>query len=315
MSKVRELHVPEKALLGPGPPTAEETMFRLLVNSVRDYGIFLLDETGVIQSWNVGAQLITHFEPEEVVGQHFSVLYTPEEIDAGWPQREMETAARLGRVEDEGWRLRRNGERFWANVVITAMRGPDGALQGYSKILRDLTERKKHEDSLKRGMERSRQLWTQAIKDPLTGAFNRRYMLEQLRGAIERGGWMTASLLLADIDSFKAINDQLGHVAGDTVLMGVAGIGRRLSRDSDQLFRMGGDEFVLYLPGAGLTGARATAERLRAAVEQSKLVKDMPLSVSIGVAELQAKDTVETWIKRADSALYEAKRAGRNRVA
>ena len=298
----------------PGLPPGENP-FCLLVDSVRDYAIFLLDANGVVQSWNTGGKLIFGYDAEEIIGRHFAAFYSPEEIDSGWPQRELVTAAQAGRLEDEGWRRRKDGERFWANVVITAMHGPDGALYGYSKIVRDLTERKIQEDALKRSVERSRQLWAQAVKDPLTGAFNRRYMTEQLNGAVERASWMTASLVVVDIDSFKSINDRFGHVAGDTVLLGVASLARRLSRDSDLLFRMGGDEFALYLPGAGKAAALNLSERLRSAIEHAKLLKDCPITVSIGVAEIQAQDDTEAWIHRADEALYEAKRAGRNRIA
>ena len=298
----------------PGLPAGEDP-FWLLVNSIRDYGIFLLDEDGLVQSWNSGAQLITGYEAEEVLGRHFALFYEPAEVEGGWPQRELALAARGGRVEDEGWRLRKNGQRFWASVVTTAMQSADGAVCGYSTIMRDLTERKQREEDLKRSVERSRQLWTQAIKDPLTGAFNRRYMLDQLRGALERAQWVTASLMVIDIDHFKTINDRFGHVTGDTVLVGIAALARRLSRDSDLLFRLGGDEFVLYLPGVTGSGALAIAERLRAGVEHSGLTPDRKVTVSIGLAELQAGDDPEKWLQRADAALYEAKNAGRNRIA
>jgi diguanylate cyclase (GGDEF)-like protein/PAS domain S-box-containing protein len=289
--------------------------FWLLVESVRDYAIFLLDDDGLIQSWNSGARLITGYAPDEAVGRHFALLYTADEVESGWPQRELRQAARAGRTEDEGWRLRQDGQRFWASVVTTAMRDADGTLYGFSMIVRDLTERKQRDEAMKRTVERSRQLWTQAVKDPLTGAFNRRYMVEQLRGALERAAWVTASLVAVDIDRFKEVNDRLGHVTGDAVLMGVADIARRLSRDSDLLFRPGGDEFVLYLPGASGTGAAVIAERLRLAVEHAALVPDCKVTVSLGVAELRAGESSEGWLHRADEALYEAKRAGRNRVA
>jgi diguanylate cyclase (GGDEF)-like protein/PAS domain S-box-containing protein len=289
--------------------------FRALVDSVRDYAIFLLDDDGIVQTWNTGAELITGYTADEIIGRHFAALYTPEETQRGWPQRSLALAAENGRFEDEGWRQRKNGQRFWADVIKTAMHTPEGKVCGYSEIMRDLTERKEQEEAMKRSVERSRQLWTQSIKDPLTGAFNRRYMIEQLSGAIQRSGWVTASIVVIDIDHFKSINDKNGHVAGDTALLGVAGLARRLSRDSDLVFRLGGDEFMLYLPGVAHAGAVTIAERLRRAVEQSDLIKGAALTLSIGVAELQNADTTETWLKRADAALYEAKRAGRNRVA
>lgn len=299
----------------PRPALAGEDPFWLLVDSVRDYAIFLVDDDGLIQSWNTGARLITGYEAEEVVGRHVAMLFTPEEVDNGWAQRELARAASAGRAEDEGWRVRKGGQRFWASVVTTAMRRADGTLYGYSTIMRDLTERKQYEENLQRTVERSRQLWTQSVKDPLTGAFNRRYMVDRLRGALERSDWVTASLVMVDIDGFKSVNDRFGHIAGDTVLVGVAALARRLSRDSDLLFRLGGDEFVLYLPGVSAAGARGIAERLRAAVEQSALIAEATVTLSAGVAELQPDDDADSWLNRADKALYEAKGAGRNRIA
>ncbi|TWP51691.1 PAS domain S-box protein [Lentzea tibetensis] len=120
-----------------------EERFRLLVQSVVDYGIFMLDPQGYIASWNIGAQRIKGYRADEIIGQHFSVFYPPE--DAGKPALELETAKRDGRLEDEGWRLRKDGTRFWANVVITALFDDTGELRGFGKVTRDLTERRNAE--------------------------------------------------------------------------------------------------------------------------------------------------------------------------
>jgi PAS domain S-box-containing protein len=117
-------------------------LHRLLVESVRDYAIFALDPTGLIASWNAGAQRAKGYTADEIIGKHFSIFYPPEKIAEGFPETELREAARDGRFEDEGWRLRKDGTRFWANVVITALYGPDGELVGYAKVTRDLTERK-----------------------------------------------------------------------------------------------------------------------------------------------------------------------------
>jgi PAS domain S-box-containing protein len=122
-----------------------EEGFRLLVDSTIDYAIFMLDPTGHIATWNTGAQRIKGYTPAEIIGRHFSVFYTPEAVASGWPAHELREAERVGRFEDEGWRVRRDGTRFWANVVITAVRGPDGGLRGFSKVTRDMTERKAQE--------------------------------------------------------------------------------------------------------------------------------------------------------------------------
>jgi PAS domain S-box-containing protein len=122
-----------------------EERFRLLVESVKDYAIFRLDPTGVIASWNLGAERIKGYRADEIVGQHFSRLYPEEDARSGKPDWELREAAREGRFEDEGWRIRKDGTRFWANVVITALRDAHGELVGFAKVTRDLTERRRAE--------------------------------------------------------------------------------------------------------------------------------------------------------------------------
>lgn len=124
--------------------------FRLLVASVRDYAIFMLDPGGRIATWNLGAERIKGYSASEIVGRHFSVFYPAEDVAAGKPAWELAEATRLGRFEDEGWRLRKDGSRFWANVIITALRGPDGVLRGFGKVTRDLTARRESEETARR---------------------------------------------------------------------------------------------------------------------------------------------------------------------
>ena len=122
---------------------ATEERFQLLVESVKDYAIFMLDPSGYVTTWNAGAARIKGYTADEIVGKHFSTFYLQEDIAAGTCERELEVAAREGRFEDEGWRVRKDGSRFWANVVITPLRAPDGALMGFGKVTRDLTERRR----------------------------------------------------------------------------------------------------------------------------------------------------------------------------
>ncbi|WP_321915646.1 MULTISPECIES: PAS domain-containing sensor histidine kinase [unclassified Paraburkholderia] len=120
--------------------------YRLLIDAVRDYAIFMLDPGGRVASWNPGAQRIKGYSSDEIVGQHFSVFYTPDDIASGKPSRLLEAAALYGRIEDEGWRVRKDGSRFWANVVITAVHDDQDVLVGFAKITRDMTERRRLEE-------------------------------------------------------------------------------------------------------------------------------------------------------------------------
>jgi len=120
-----------------------EESFRLMVESVTDYAIVMLDPEGRVVSWNSGAQRIKGYSAEEIVGQHFSRFYPLEDIERGAPQRDLDIVTAMGRFEDEGWRVRKNGSTFWANVVYTAIRDQSGNLRGYAKLTRDLTERKR----------------------------------------------------------------------------------------------------------------------------------------------------------------------------
>jgi PAS domain S-box-containing protein len=135
-----------------------EDRFRLLVESVREYAIFMLDPEGVVLTWNVGAERIKGYRAAEIIGQHFSRFYPPEALARGLPERELQVASDVGTFEDEGWRVRKDGSLFWANVVLTAMRDANGQLLGFAKVTRDLTQRRGHEEELRRSEERFRLL-------------------------------------------------------------------------------------------------------------------------------------------------------------
>lgn len=126
-------------------PQTDE-VFRLLVESVNDYAIFLLDPDGRVATWNKGAERIKGYRAEDIIGEHFSRFYPQEARDSKWPERELEIAAKEGRFADEGLRVRKDGSTFWASVVITALRGDNGELRGFSKVTRDLTERRELEN-------------------------------------------------------------------------------------------------------------------------------------------------------------------------
>jgi PAS domain S-box-containing protein len=130
-----------------------ERRFRLFVGGVTDYAIFMLNTEGVITNWNAGAERIKGYRAEEIIGQHFSVFYSPKDQEDGIPQRALATAAQDGRFETEGWRIRKDGSRFWANVVIDAVKDDVGDLIGFAKITRDMTERRAMDEQLRQSQK------------------------------------------------------------------------------------------------------------------------------------------------------------------
>ena len=135
-----------------------EERYRLLVEGVQDYSIFMMDPKGYVRTWNDGAKNIKGYSPHEIIGKHFSVFYTADDLKAGKPENEIRVAIQTGRYEEEGWRVRKNGSVFWASVVVTALYNEQNKLIGFSKVTRDLTDRKHNEEALRQSEERNRLL-------------------------------------------------------------------------------------------------------------------------------------------------------------
>ncbi|MFB1479905.1 PAS domain S-box protein [Corallococcus sp. RDP092CA] len=146
------------AYASPQAPRDPSAQLRLFIDSVKDYAILTLDPAGHIMSWNTGAERIKGYTSAEILGQHFSRFYPPEDVAAGKPQQDLEVVNREGRLEEEGWRVRKDLSLFWANVVITAMHDPQGQLVGYGHVTRDFTERKLVQERLRESEERFRLL-------------------------------------------------------------------------------------------------------------------------------------------------------------
>src|SRR5437868_150816 len=198
-----------------------ERTFRILVQGVTDYAIYMLDPSGRVTNWNAGAQRIKGYSPDEIVGEHFSRFYTPEDFDAGVPKRALETARETGRYEAEGWRVRKDGTRFWASVVIDAIHDEDGELIGFAKITRDMTEKREAQLRLEESREQLFRSQKMEALGQLTGGlahdFNNlltailgasdlatrnlqdrqklKRMLEGIRNSAQRGASLTKQLL------------------------------------------------------------------------------------------------------------------------
>src|SRR6185437_2197376 len=165
----------------------EEGRYRLLIEAVTDYAIFLLDPSGIVTSWNPGAQRFKGYRANEIIGEHFSRFYTEQDQNAGLPARALETAKHAGKFETEGWRVRKDGSQFWAYVVIDPIRSPSGEIIGFAKITRDLTERRAAEAKLEKAREISLQSQKLEAIGQLTGGIAHDFnnLLTAVLGSLE----------------------------------------------------------------------------------------------------------------------------------
>jgi PAS domain S-box-containing protein len=222
-----------------------EERFRQLIEGVQEYAIFQLDPMGHVVSWNAGAERLKGYTEEEIVGKHFSVFYPQEELESDKLRDILERAARHGRSEDEGWRIRKDGSCFWANVVVTALRDPQGNLLGFAKLTRDATERREKEEALTKAkellelrVEQRTAVLTRVNNELRTEIAERQRAEEQLRASLEQLRALAARLQSVREEErtsmSREIHDELGQ-ACTAIKMDLALIGRRLSKKRSQL--------------------------------------------------------------------------------
>ena len=285
---------------------ATEESFQLFVDAVTDYAIFMLDPEGIVVTWNQGAERIKGYRAEEVIGRHYSCFYTEEDRDARRPEEALRDAVATGRHEEEGWRLRKDGSRFYASVVITALYSNAGELTGFGKVTRDMTARLHAQEEQAELLTRVEAI---ARTDSLTGLPNRRAWDEELMREMDRARRFGHPLAVAmlDLDHFKLFNDQRGHLAGDSLLQEAAAEWRLQLRVSDFIARYGGEEFAITLPSCTLEGAKVVVDRVRRATPLGQ-------TCSAGAIQWDGEEDADRVIARADAALYQAKVAVRDRT-
>jgi diguanylate cyclase (GGDEF)-like protein/PAS domain S-box-containing protein len=281
---------------------AEEDL-RLLIEGAGDAALFKLDSDGRIASWNAGAERLLGYTRDEAIGLDLSTFLTADENAAGKASAMLATGARGVVYEDEDWRVRKDGSLLWAHSTLTPMRDSAGQIRGYAHVIRDLSEHKRLEDHLS----------VLALRDSLTQLPNRVLFLQHLDGAIARGRRKETilSLLFIDLDDFKAVNDNLGHAAGDEALVRVADRLRGAVRASDFVARLGGDEFTVLCENVtDRHEAAAVANRILDALNEPFRVmgQEVLLTASIGIAVATGDSaTAETLLHQADAAMYSAK--------
>lgn len=222
-----------------------EERFRLIVQGVQEYGIFQLDSSGNVVSWNAGAARLMGYRAEEIIGKHFSVFYPKEEVLHTKPERNLAEAARAGQAEEEGWRIRKDGSRFWANVLMTALRDARGNLRGYAKLTRDMTERREREEALTRAkellelrVEQRAAVLTRVNEELRVEIAERKHAEEQFKETLAQLRALAGRLQSVREEERESIareiHDELGQ-ACTAIKMDLALIGRKITKKQTQL--------------------------------------------------------------------------------
>ncbi|MEW6167001.1 MAG: sensor domain-containing diguanylate cyclase [Pseudomonadota bacterium] len=283
-----------------------------IVQSVTDYGIYLIDRRGLIRSWNRGAENITGFVPGEVLGQRFDLLFPEQAVRDGVPRRTLELVRANRHSRDEQRRRLRNGGEFLALSSIDSVRTESGELQGYVEVFQDISEARQREE----------RLYQRATRDPLTGVARRGHFLEMAQLELERARRFAEplSIVVFDVDQFGKINDVYGHEVGDRVLVSLARAALAHLRRIDLIGRLGSDEFAVLMPRANKEPAAEIAQRLRRIFGEQRVPvvgggREIGYTVTLGLAALRptTRDVAEL-LRNADSALVKAKREGHNRL-
>ena len=290
-----------------------ETWFASLLDGVDDVAVLSLDAGGRIDAITPSVVRQTGFAEADLLGRPFETFDRPDRASATpLPGEAIAVARRDGWHLHEGWHARADGGRYWCQRLVAVRDHADGAATNYTLVMRAVTRQGRDAADLRRMLTR----------DHLTGVSNRAHFFEvaerELVRSLRDGG--SLALIVLDIDHFKRVNDEHGHAAGDAVLREVARRCEAELRPEDTLARLGGEEFVVLMPGAALAAAAAAAERLRISLVREPIDGGgirLPITASFGCSALDIAPTASLagLLAAADSALYRAKRTGRDRVA
>jgi len=205
--------------------TKDSELLQLLVDTIKDYAIILLDTEGNVRTWNVAAERLKGWKAEEIIGQNFARFYPPEDIEKGKTTMELRVAREEGRFEDEGWRVRKDGTRFWANVILTPLRDKNGQLVGYGKVTRDLSERRKSEEQIKKQAQEILematvpvvQVWDGIVLVPLIGTLDSQRTQQLMERLLHRVTETASPVALLDITGVPTIDTQTAQHLIETV--------------------------------------------------------------------------------------------------
>jgi PAS domain S-box-containing protein len=203
----------------------EVELLRLLVANLKDYAIIMLDPKGNVVSWSGAAEQLKGWKAPEIIGQHFSRFYPPEDVQKGKTEAELRLAAQDGRFEDEGWRVRKDGTRFWANVIITCLRGSDGQVRGFGKVTRDLTERRLAEEKSRKQTQEILemaavpvvQVWDGIVLVPLIGTLDSQRTQQLMERVLNRVTETNSPVALLDITGVPSIDTQTAQHLIETI--------------------------------------------------------------------------------------------------
>ena len=197
-----------KNLVIPGNFTSSNDLYQRMISEVQDYAIILMDKDGIIRHWNKGAEKIKQYTEEDILGKHFSIFYLPEDLATNLPQRLMDEASHTGRAMNEGWRKRKDGSRFWGSITITALHDDDDNVVGFSKVTRDLTEKKISEDNLRLSEERYHRMISE-VKDYAIILLNEQGIIENWNARAENiKGYSAAEVIGKRFDLFYTVEDR-----------------------------------------------------------------------------------------------------------